>query len=193
MCLWFQQMCAPSTSFGLFVPVLRARRRIGHQVAFIGKWKIPAAPRLGGQMASPANGQMQAQSTTFQTATGVTWSQYEQNQMVSRQCHQTQGQGWPQRFQTSQPTLQKQSQGAQGCMQPLTTNRVSHIAPRDIKGSAAHTPKSWTPEHQQHLPHEQFHTGALPLRCFCMAHLWLYPEAESHPKLTMRTLSSEGM
>ena len=43
------------------------------------------APRLGGQMASPPNGQMQAQ-----TAPGTTWSQYEQNQTVSHQCHQTQ-------------------------------------------------------------------------------------------------------
>ena len=132
-------MCAPSTSFGLFVPVLRARRRIGDQVAFIGKLKIPAAPRLGGQMASPANGQMQAQSTTFQTAPGATWSQYEQNQMVSRQCHQTQGQGWPQQYQTSQAALQKQSQGAQGCRQPLTTQTEFHTLPQETSKAVPHT------------------------------------------------------
>ena len=41
------------------------------------------APRLGGQMASPPNGQMQAQLATFQTAPGATWSQCEQTKLES--------------------------------------------------------------------------------------------------------------
>ena len=43
-----------------------------------GSW---TTPRLGGQMATPPNGQMQAQSATFHTAPGATWSQHEPNQM----------------------------------------------------------------------------------------------------------------
>ena len=80
------------------------------------------APGLGGQMASPPNGQMQAQ-----TAPGTTWSQ--QNQTLSQQCHQTQA---------SQPALQKESQGAQGCMQPFTTQTQFHTLPQQTSKAVTH-------------------------------------------------------
>ena len=82
------------------------------------------APGLGGQMASPPNGQMQAQ-----TAPGTTWSQYEQNQTPSHQHHQTQA---------SQPALQKESQGAQGCMQPFTTQTEFHTLPQQTSKAVTH-------------------------------------------------------
>lgn len=40
-------MDASLASFGLFVPVFRAGGRIGHQIAFIGEWRILDCTTLG--------------------------------------------------------------------------------------------------------------------------------------------------
>ena len=96
------------------------------------------APRLGGQMASPPNGQMQAQLATFQTVPGATWSQCEQNQIGIHQCHQAHGQGWPQEYQTCHPAPPKQAQGAQGCMQPFTTQTEFHTLPQQTSKAVTH-------------------------------------------------------
>ena len=151
------------------------------------------APRLGGQMASPPNGQMQAQLATFQTAPGATWSQCERNQIGIHQCHQAHGQGWPQEYQTCHPAPPKQAQGAQGCMQPFTTQTEFRTLPQQTSKAVTHRQPSVGLQNTNNTCYMNsfmqalFLTDAFVWRIYDFT-LKLKAKAS---KLTRRTLSSE--
>ena len=129
---------ASFASFGLFVPVFRAGGRIGHQIAFIGGWRILECTTLGradGQSAKWTDaGSVSHFSDRARRNLEPMWT----NQIGIHQCHQAHGQGWPQEYQTCHPAPPKQAQGAQGCMQPFTTQTEFHTLPQQTSKAVTH-------------------------------------------------------
>ena len=146
---------ASFASFGLLVPVFRAGGRIGHQITFIGEWRILDCTTLGradGQSAKWTDaGSADHFSDRARRNLEPMWTKPNWNPSMSPSARSRVAAGIP----DMPPSSAKTSAGGTRLHATVhNTNRVSHITPTDIKSSDAQTAQHWIAECKQHLLHE---------------------------------------